>query len=366
MGLLFRWKLCYDGVTKGGLHLQLKDIAKAAGVSQSAISIVRTGKPGVSADTRVAIQKLLRENGFDYAEYPVKQTFRATPHPGSTQYLRLIKFTRHAMLVDGNEGFVSSIIDALDINARRRGYHMFINAAGPDDLPAVVESVSTIPCDGVLVVSTEMEESDLRPLAALKVPAVLIDSDFVCAPYSSVTMNNREIAYQATQHLVDLGHRRIGYLCSSVDTSNFLVRTQGFLETLERNGIPFDRELCFPLRPTLTEAREDMLALLAQRRPLPTAFFAANDTIAIGAMKALREEGYSVPDDVSVVGVDNIPYSAVADPPLTTMNVCCASISRRAMFLLMHEIRAEHPQQTKVLLSGQLIVRKSTAAPRKA
>lgn len=343
--------------------MQLKDIAKAAGVSQSAISIVRTGRPGVSADTRLRVQKLLYDNGFSYEAYPGEEAPQR-PQPTGSKYLRLIKFKRHAMLVDGNEGFVSSIIDALDIDARRRNYHMFINAAGPDDLDAVLGSVAAVPCDGVLVISTELEESDLVKLSGLKVPTVLIDSDFICAPYSSVTMNNREIAYQATQYLIDQGHRDIGYLCSSVETTNFCTRTQGFLETLERNGLPFPEERRFPLRPTLDEAREDMLALLARRRSLPTAFFAANDTIAIGAMKALREQGYDVPGDVSVVGVDNIPFSSVADPPLTTMNVYCESISRRAMNVLMHEIRVERAQRTKVLLSGKLVVRKSVAPPK--
>lgn len=345
--------------------MKLKEIAAAAGVSQASISIVRKGNPGVSRETRIRIQQLLRENGFSYAEYDRRHQQKQSPpaFENATQYVRLIKFKRHAMLVDGNEGFVSSIIEALDHESRKHNYHLIISTVTPDAFPSFLADISKDAIASVIVIATEMEQSDVDQLAVLPFPIVLIDSEFVYSPYCCVTMNNQEIAYQAVSYLHRLGHRSIGYLMSKVDTGNFDRRTAGFLEALKHLGLPLNKRMCFSVGPTMNKAHNDMVQLLKQGAPMPTAFFAANDTIAIGCMKAIRQHGYRIPDDISIIGVDNIPFAEISEPPLTTIGVSCASIGRTVISVLLHIIRSDEPTpRTKTLISGELIVRQSTAA----
>ena len=345
-----------------GLRVWLKEIAKMAGVSQSALSIVRTGKPGVSPETRLRLQKLLFENGYTYLEYNGKElpkrSHRTLPDP----CLRLVKFTRDPLVAAGGESYVTGVIKALEADAKRRKYRLLISAADPSGMPLVLDSFDTIACDGAFVLATEMEEADVAQLARIRVPVLLMDCDLVSAPYSCVTVNNREIAADAARYLRTLGHTRVGCIGSSAETSNFRAREQGFAEAAARIGLRLEARP--RLRPTLDGAQADMARWLEADAPLPTAFFAVNDVLAVGAMRALRARGLRVPDDVSVMGVDNAPFAAVATPPLTTVNVYCESVSRRSMSLLQHAIRAERAQRVKVLLSGNLIERRSTAAPR--
>ena len=344
--------------------MQLKDIAIAAGVSQAAVSIVRTGKPGVSVRMRLRIQQLLLENGFTYVEYPPKPTPAPTPKPDPTNQLYLIRFQRSEHPTDGNESFISTIITALEHDSRRRGFQLLQTLAYPDTLAEAVARIAAEPCDGVFLLATELEETDLPKLAALPCPVVLINSDFANAPYSTVTVNNREIAMMAVETLYELGHRRIGFLASALDTTNFSARLQGFREAMARFDLPFDESMLYLLSPLLSGARDDMAALLAERGEPPTALFSVADILAIGAVKALKEAGYRVPEDVSVLSVGNIPFAAVCEPPLSTIAILCEGLSRRAMSVLLHNIRVERAVRTKVMISGELMPRQSIGPAR--
>lgn len=342
--------------------MNLKEIASAAGVSQATVSLVRKGKQGVSDPVRQRIQALLTEHGFSYVEHD-KQTGLpvGAPAPELTRCIRLLTYKKHAMLIDGNDGFVTSIINALDREARRAGYQLLVSVIGPDDQRSELESLAKIPADGALVIATEMMQEEQERLDAFQMPLVILDSDFIRSPYSCVTMNNRELAFAAVRHLIELGHPRIGYLRSAVTTGNFRSRTQGYLEAIHTIGQGEDDRLLFNLRPTLNAAYQDMRRQLQGRADLPSAFFADNDIIAIGAMKALTEIGLRIPHDISIVGVDNIPFGSVANPPLTTMSISCPDIGCWAIRLLLQSIQTPDMPKTKVQIGASLVRRNSTA-----
>lgn len=342
--------------------MNLKEIAHIAGVSQATVSLVRKGKQGVSDAVRERIQALLREHGFSYVEHD-KSTGRPLPKADAepSRCIRLLTYKKHAMLVDGNDGFVTSIIDALDHEARLRGYQLLVSVIGPSNYKTVIESVASLPGDGALVIATEMTQEELQIFDAIQSPLVILDSDFIRSPFSCVTMNNRELAFSAVQHLVELGHLRIGYLHSSVPTGNFRSRTQGYQEAIQSIGRSYDERLVYHLRPTMNAAYQDMMAQLRQDRELPSAFFADNDILAIGAMKALVELGIKVPQDISIIGVDNIPFGSVSNPPLTTMSISCADIGRWAVRLLLQTLSTPDMPKTKVQVGATLVQRSSTA-----
>ncbi len=341
--------------------MNLKDIATMAGVSQACVSLVRKGRAGVSAPVRERIQALLKKHGFSYVEHD-KLTGLPAGEQGaeSSRCIRLLTYKKHAMLVDGNDGFVTSIIDSLDHEARLRGYQLLVSVIGPANYQSVLQSAASVPTDGALVVATEMTQQELGIFDSIQTPLVILDSDFIQSPYSCVTMNNHELAFSAVRHLIELGHPEVGYLHSSVPTGNFRGRTQGYQEAIQTIGLRYDERLVYDLRPTMDGAYQDMQAQLKQRRALPSAFFADNDIIAIGAMKAFSERGIQVPQDISVVGVDNIPFGAVSSTPLTTMAISCAEIGRWAVQVLLQTIQTPDMPKTKVQVGATLVERDST------
>lgn len=347
--------------------MQLKDIAKMMGVSKAAISIVRTGKPGVSPEMRLRLQKLLYENGYGYIEYTGQEQPKRTRRGASEPCARFVRYQREPLVLAGNESYYTAVARALEAEAKRRSYRLLVTAADPDGMPLVLESFHEIDCEGVLLLATELEEADLERLAhCIHVPVVLMDCDLVSTPYSCVTADNRQLTNDAVRYLSGLGHRSIGYLDSAVETSNFRARRAGFAEALARWGLPLDERLGCSLRPVQADAREDMLRWLDEPRPLPTAFLCATDAVAIGAVQALQTRGYRVPTDLSVMGVDNVAHSAVTDPPLTTMDTYCLSLARRAMSVLMHEVKVERALTCKQLVHAGLVERGSTAPPPRA
>ena len=173
-------------------------------------------------------------------------------------------------------------------------------------------------------------------------------------------MNNEDSVFSIVSHFAHKGHREIGMVKGSIETRNFKLREEGFAESLSRLGLDFDPSLVYAVDSTFHGAHEDMTALLARGVRLPGAIFCANDIIACGCMRAFRQAGLRVPEDISVVGFDDLPISAISDPPLTTIRVSKARIGQMAMQLLSARLRSE-PQAppAKVLIGGQLIERHS-------
>ena len=172
-------------------------------------------------------------------------------------------------------------------------------------------------------------------------------------------MNNVQGAYLATDYLITQGHTKIGYLHSSIATSNFSERADGYYKALRHYHIPTSHPYVFSVRPTTDGALEDMTACLAEKPALPTCFFADNDIIAAACMRALMEHGFRIPEDISVVGFDNIPVCELMSPPLTTMNVPKHYLGSMAVERLMDRKKHSYEHCAKLELSTSLIIRES-------
>lgn len=340
--------------------MNLSEIAKHFGVSPASVSIVRKGLPGVSSKTRRQIQQCLEENGYAYQPYVLSAGTQPS-HCDDQQFIRLVKYKKSALLVDKNEGFVESIIDAVDAHARLSGYTLLLNTVSFAEYASYLSELKQKACAGLLVVATEMERREILKLAQLPFPLVILDSEHPALPFCTVTMNNRDIAYMATGRLFALGHARVGYLRSSIATGNFLSRSNGYLEALREHGQPWDDALVYELRPSTEGAYHDMLACLATR-PLPSALFADNDLIAIGAMRAIQKTGLHVPGDVSIIGVDNTPLSQVCTPPLSTMQISRPALGKQAFAALLSQI--ENPAQEPVHYRvGSRLIERGSVGP---
>lgn len=339
--------------------MTLAQLAARLNVSPASISIVRQGRPGVSDATRRRIQSALKANGYSYLPYTPEQSAPTGKPDGSPQYIRLLKYYRSALLTDKNEGFVDAIIDAIDAVARTRNYTLVFSSLSSDEFDQRLPELAADSCIGLLVIATEMECEEIEKLRILRVPVVVLDCDHPALPFSSVTMNNRDLAYAAVAQLRTLGE--VGYLCSSIRTGNFKARGNGYREALHDFGLPEREELCFSVTPGLNAACEDMNRLLDAGRKLPPALFADNDVIAIGAMRAMQAHGYQLPQDVNIIGVDNTMLSQICIPALSSIQISCAALGEQAIQLLLDQIADPSGEKLHIHIGSRLIARESTA-----
>lgn len=339
--------------------MTLAQLAARLNVSPASVSIVRQGRPGVSDATRRRIQSALKANGYSYLPYAPEQSAPAGKHDGSPQYIRLLKYYRSALLTDKNEGFVDAIIDAIDAIARTRNYKLVFSSLSSNEFDQRLPELAEESCIGLLVIATEMEREEIEKLRILRTPVVVLDCDHPALPFSSVTMNNRDLAYAAVARLRSLGE--VGYLCSSIRTGNFKARGNGYREALHDFGLPEREELCFSVTPVLNTACEDMNRLLDTGRRLPPALFADNDVIAIGAMRAMQAHGYRLPQDVNIIGVDNTMLSQICTPTLSSIQISCAALGEQAIQLLLNQIADPSGVRLHIHIGSRLIVRESTA-----
>ncbi|MDD5939027.1 MAG: LacI family DNA-binding transcriptional regulator [Clostridiales bacterium] len=306
--------------------MKLRDIAKLAGVSLTSVSLVLNGKPGVGREKRERVERLLIQNG-----YAVRSSGTA-----SDRTVCFLKYSRHGYLVSGNPGFVTQIMDAAEQECRRHGYNLLVTACANFSAPGLSEFLSRPAIQGIILLGTEVENGDLAAFPAVGKPMVVVDNSLPLLPYDTVTMDNRSAIFSAVSHLKKLGHRRFGFLYNSIPSNNDRERREAFQNVLELLGLPFDPGLVFPIFPTMEGAMESTLRLLKSGQRFPSALVANNDSIAIGAMRAFQSQGLKVPQDISISGFDGLPFSALSEPPLTTMSVSCGDMGYWAVRIL-HE-----------------------------
>ncbi|MBU9735454.1 LacI family DNA-binding transcriptional regulator [Diplocloster agilis] len=333
--------------------MNLKDIAQAAQVSPATVSLVLHNKKGVNKETRERLTELLIQNGY---------VIESDPLPFSqTRSIRFLKYSLHSYLVDGNANFVSSMIDSIEHESRRLGYNLIMTSFDAHNAGEVFDMLRSQPQeDGLILLGTEWYPHDNTYLQELHSPLVIVDNLLVQEPYDCVVANNEQLSYIAVKHLADLGHPKIGLLANSLPTCNCQSLRSSYKSALQKLGLPFDSSLIHEVPPSLSGSYESTKALLRQGVTFPSAMLAINDCIALGAIKAFKEAGVRVPEDISVVGIDNISFSAISDPPLTTCNAYPADLGIWAVRLLDHKISHPDSPVQKMLIDGDLIIRNST------
>lgn len=333
--------------------MTIREIAKLANVSPSTVSIVLNNKEGVSDKTRKRILDLLNEYG--YIPNRKKSVNKSSGN------IRFLKYSNTGLLADKNDGFISEIIDAIEIESRKLGYNLILTTVNDQNLYEALTLVKSDQNMGMIFLGTELFDNTSYFLNNISIPFVIIDNYMPSYNINCVVMNNHEIVKQAIKYLFDLGHHNIGYVRSCVTINNFVERNRGFKDAMECMGLNINPKHEFIVMPSVEGAYGTMLDFLTSAKKMPTAFFCDNDTIAIGVMRALKESGYAIPDDVSVMGFDDIASAALIDTPLTTMRVSRISIGKWAVKLLMDAIDNPNSHSVKIQTSAKLKIRESTS-----
>ena len=328
---------------------RVKDIAKLAGVSPGTVSNALNNRRGVSERKRLEILRLADEIGYE-----------RVPHKRADEALRFIVFKRHGNVVDDTP-FFSQLIKGIETESRKHGYELMVTHVGLRELASrdALHGLIGDSCEGLLLLATEMQASDMECFEQFGLPLVLIDNCFLGMRHSSVLINNIDGSFKAVKHLVDMGHRSIGLLHGKDHINNFYYRRQGFYEALSAFGLSCSECHELSLTSTLEGAYRDMSALLASGASLPTAFFAENDIISLGAVRALQENGLRVPHDISIIGFDDLPYCEIATPRLSTIRVLKREMGELAVRMLVETMRGPNAPVFKNEICTELVARDS-------
>lgn len=319
-------------------------IANEAGVSVSAVSKVLNGRTDVAAETRARVATLLRQHGYQVASrlgFGVVDLLIG--HLYSPWAEELIRGAVEA----ADEADVSVIVTTVTSSA---------------DFGRWLDRATRRGTGGALCVVHLPGAQELRQLAAARIPLVLIDPPEEPGPgVRSVGTTNWQGGLLATRHLIDLGHRRIAVVGNDRMWSG-LARLAGFRAAMMDAGLGVDEQLVRHDQFTAAGGQAQAAWLLARPAP-PTAIVAGNDAQAFGVLQALAERGLRAPDDVSVVGFDDVPVATWATPALTTVRQPLAAMSAAA-FRMLHAGAAGAPEPHHIELATTLVVRDSTAPPR--
>ncbi len=335
-------------------RLKNKDIASKLGISTAAVSLARNNKPGVSEETRAKVLALIKHNEENY--------YSPTSQVSTGQTILFIIHKRHGEIII-DKPFFSDLIESVQIAAVKNHFSLEISHYTSDlDLSKYISSLNMANVAGIVLLATEMLQEDLQFYKELNVPIVLLDSVFEFEQFDSVTIDNTTAILQAFNYAYNMGHRNIGYLRSSVFINNFDQRYDGFLKALRYFSLTQCTHPVFSLHSNIEMSYLQMKQILEHLPPdfkMPTCFLCDLDYLGIAAMNALKDFGYKVPEDISIIGFDDVAACEICSPPLTTIRVNRNDIGRIAVNTLINRIRTPHSYYVHTYVSSELIVRKS-------
>ncbi|HET8845886.1 MAG TPA: LacI family DNA-binding transcriptional regulator [Ktedonobacteraceae bacterium] len=334
-----------------GQGVTIFDVAQKAGVSHSTVSRVLNNKNNVNTETRERVLLAMTQLGY------VSNASARSLAGGSSRVVGL--------LVDHlNPGYMGEIIRGIDEALEAHGYDLMLYTTHRqiNREVAYVTKLTQGFADGLIMIVPRNDKAYLETLQQRKFPYVLIDYQGYNRPVPSVFTTNRKGGYDATTYLIKTGHRRIGFITGEMAYGCAPERLAGYQAALADHGIAFDPELVSEgnfLQPQGYLCAQQLLRL----SPPPTALFVSNDMMAIGAMEAARELGFQIPDDLSIIGFDDIPQATQVHPTLSTVCQPLEEMGRSAARLLLKYIANPLAEVERVELSTRLVIRESCRTP---
>jgi LacI family transcriptional regulator len=328
----------------------IKQVAREADVSVATVSRALNGTGPVREEIK---QRVLA----------VSERLHYVPHSAARSLVTRKTGTIGVVLPDIHGEFFSEVIRGMDGASRHRGYHLLVAGSHSDngEVAAVVRATRGR-VDGLVVMAPDLDTDSFARDVPAALPVVALNCRLVTPGVDSISIDNYGGAFAMVRHLLSLGHRRIAFIKGPDRNFEASERLRGYQDAMRAAGTAAGDAA--EIAGDFTEAAGADGALAALRlRPRPTALFAANDSMALGAMGALAEAGLAVPDDVAVAGFDDIPVARYVSPPLTSVHVPIAELGARAMERLLLALdRGERHARRHEVLPTALVVRRSCGA----
>ncbi|RJG26804.1 LacI family DNA-binding transcriptional regulator [Paenibacillus thiaminolyticus] len=334
------------------MSVTIIDVAKQAGVSPSTVSRVLSNHPRISAKTAQRVREVMADLGYHpnvmakSLVSKVSNTIAVLLHrPAEELFLNL---------------FFSEVMRGLVTQASRAGFDLLMTtgATEQEELEAITRLVKGKRVDGVILLYSRRNDPIVSFLEELQFPFVLIGRSEEHPDILSVNNDNVQAAYDATRHLIDQGHRRIGFVSGP---SNLMIskdRMAGYQAALKEAGMEARPEWIVE-GEFLQESGYRAMSFFMSLPERPTALVAIDDVVAFGVLRGLMELGYRVPDDLSLVSFNNVPLSELATPPITSVDIGIYQLGYTASQTLIRSIKGE-PMQQRLIIPHRLIVRESS------
>ncbi|GCE30587.1 LacI family transcriptional regulator [Dictyobacter alpinus] len=341
-----------------------EQVARLAGVSRATVSRALNGSPRVSAEARKRIEEAIVSLGYEpdvVAQSLVRQRSRTIAlclFFGNDNSTVLSRFgeTQHYFYLDMLRDVEQEIAVA--------HYDLLLHSASTTK-KNYIRSLQTRHIAGILAIAMNPTDVRIQTLLEAEIPTIFIDSISQGVHSTYVTSDNLDGSRQATEHLIHLGHRRIMTLISGTDGPVGSKRLAGYCQALQQAGLPVDEQLIYPAGWNTEEAYQATMTLLRERQPRDfTAIVAGSDLMAIGILRAIHESGLHVPNDISVIGFDDVDLCRYTEPPLTTIRQDRSAMVHGAVQRLIQMIETDDKQEecrlSPIITPTKLIVRAST------
>lgn len=329
------------------------NVAQRAGVSIATVSKVLNHTGRISEETRRRVLAIMDEMGYQPSVVASALTGKST-------------FTIGMLVPDLANPFFAEVARFTEDRGHELGYNIVICSTDNDpekeaDYISLLQQKSV---DGLIIATGTANDAILKDMLKRNIPIALFARDLPTMAVDTVLVDDYMGGYLAASHLAELGHRRIAVIAEGTQVLSSRERLRGYRSAMEEHGIDIDERLIGVSDFTIEGGKRTAGALLDGTEP-PTAIFACNDLLAIGAIQAARERGIAVPDHLSVVGFDNTMLADIVYPPLTTVAQPIRQIGSQVVDLLVQEIRGDKRNKQRIILLPELVVRGSTHAPAK-
>jgi DNA-binding LacI/PurR family transcriptional regulator len=334
-------------------RVTIRDVAAHAGVSHQTVSRVINNSERVSPNTRARVEAAIEELGYQ-------------PDVIARSMAKGLTYTLGCISPNLTDYIFARMIECAQAEARRRGFFVLTGSAPTAaDAQPLLDEMLNRRVDGLLVLNPRDDEryTYLLPLVEKGIPIVYLKNTPVDEAVSSVSCDDKQGGYDATRHLLALGHTAIATILGPENEECTIERWEGYRRALTDAGIEPAGNLVGKGDWSVKSGGKAMQVMLASAEPF-SAVFVQNDRMAMGAIRVLREAGRRVPQDVSIIGYDDIPFAPYIDPPLTTIQQPIDSFGHHGARLLIDTIRSRTPKPKHIRLNAQLIERQSCAPAR--
>lgn len=330
------------------MKANIKKISELSGFSPATVSNALNNKKGVNHDTAMQIIAIAKECGY------ISQN--------KIESIKLVSYHDSGKIMS-DAPFFNDLLESASSASREEGMEVkVVNLYRQDaDYEQQVELLLQDTSAAILLIGTELSLEDAKAFSGTKIPLVLLDCCFDDLLFHSVLMDNENSMRHAVDYLIELGHKKIGYLKSEETSHNFQERYSGYEKSMRSHGLPIEKKYCCEVPVSITGAYEQFCRLLEKDQDMPTAFVADNDMIALGVMQAMQKYQIRIPEEVSVVGFDDIEFSRVFAPGLTTVRVQTKALGELAVNKLLELVKKPEQVHTKTQMYTELIVRGSTS-----
>jgi len=326
-------------------YITLRNVAEKAGISVNTASRAINNKPDINEETKKRVLQIAKELGYIRNAAAVALRTKKTGTIG-------------VVIEDNRNPFYAEVLNGMEVAAREKNYHIILTNT-QRDYNKEEEAINLLLAkrvDGLLITPVQGRDDDIKNLIEANIPFVVVGRDFENIELDAVYNNEVKGGFLATEYLIKKGHKRIALIDGFLYKSPAKGRLEGYKKALKEYGIPWDDSLISVGDISMEDGHKRTKQMLEKNLKF-TAIFANNDMMAFGAMQAIKEKGLRIPEDIGLVGYDDIPFSSLISPALTTISLKKKKLGIESVKLLLSRINGNRKKAKKIMLDVELIRR---------